>query len=243
MTRNYLFLAGCLILFLGSCGLNDDEGWFDCNEGEGQIITEELLLDDFSKVKLKTSGDVYVTQGDVQKVEVEGQQNIIYQLDLDVNNETWEIEFDECVRDYDDLKFYITLPEIKELNISGSGMIYGENDFAVGDLRLRISGSGDIDLALASSTDVDSKISGSGKIKLQGSADRFKLKISGSGDYRAFDLDTEDGDIEISGSGDAEVTANDELDIKISGSGDVYYKGNPALRIDVSGSGNVVDAN
>ena len=244
MIRNYLFLMTCLILLLGSsCGLNDDESIFGCIDGEGGTITEELVLDNFTKIKLKIAADVYVTQGDTQKVEVKGQQNVIHQMDLDVNGETWEIELDDCVRNYDELKVYITIPEIKELNISGSGMIYGENNFAVGDLKLRISGSGDIDLGLTESTDVDSKISGSGKIKLAGVADRFKLHISGSGDYRAFDLETEDGDIKISGSGDAEVTVNDELDVEISGSGDVYYKGDPDLRLDISGSGNVVDAN
>jgi putative autotransporter adhesin-like protein len=243
MIRNYLFLTVCVILLISSgCGLNDDEGLFGCINGEGETITEELALSDFSKIKLKVSADVYVTQGDFQKVEVKGQQNIIHQLDLDVNGETWEIEFDDCVRNYNDLKIYITIPEIKELNISGSGMIYGENDFAVGDLRLRISGSGDIDL-IVDANDIDSKISGSGKIKLGGTTNRFKLAISGSGDYRTFDLGSEDGEIEISGSGDAEVNVSDELDIDISGSGDVYYKGAPALRIDISGSGNVIDAN
>lgn len=243
MNRNYLFFTVCLFLILGTgCGLSDDEGLFKCMEGEGGIITEELFLNEFSKIKLKTSGDVYLTQGDVQKVLVEGQQNIIHQLDLDVNGDTWEIEFDDCVKDYEQLRFYITIPEIKELNISGSGMIYGENDFDLGDIRLRISGSGDIDI-IGEAEDIDSKISGAGKIKLAGYSERFKLNISGSGDYRAFDLDTQDGDIKISGSGEAEVTVNDELDVEISGSGDVYYKGQPALRLDISGSGDVIDAN
>lgn len=244
MTRNYLFLfASLTLLFVSSCGINDDESIFGCLEGEGDSIEEELFLNDFSKIKLKIDADVYLTQGEAQEVKVLGQQNIIHQLDLDVNAETWEIEFDDCVKNYNDLKIYITIPELKELNISGSGMIYGENDFSVGDLRLRISGSGDIDIYLTGSTGVDSKITGSGEIKIAGAAEDFELKISGSGDYEGFDLITEDGDIEISGSGDAEVTANDDLDVKITGSGDVYYKGEPDLDLDVSGSGDVIDAN
>ncbi len=242
-SRNYLLLTvSILLLFGSSCGLNDDESIFGCVEGNGDTITEALLLDDFTKIKLKISADVYLTQGDVQEVLVEGQQNIIHELDLDVNGETWEIEFDNCTKDYDNLKIYITLPEIKELNISGSGMIYGENDLAVGDLRLRISGSGDIDL-LGVAEDIDAKISGSGKIKLEGSADRLDLAISGSGDYRGFNMIIDRVDIKISGSGDVEVKANETLDVDISGSGDVYYRGDPDLSIDISGSGEVIDAN
>jgi hypothetical protein len=244
MKRNYLFLLTSLFtILLSGCDWNDDEGLFSCIDGDGDTISEELQIDDFSKLKLRISGDVYITQGETQKVVVEGQQNVIHQLDLDVNDDTWEIEFDDCVDDHDGLKFYITMSEIRELNISGSGMIYGENEFNIDQLKLRISGSGDIDLALAESNAVDSKISGSGRIKLSGVTEDFTLKISGSGDYRAFDLDAQDGVVDISGSGDAEVTANDELRIKISGSGDVYYRGTPDLSIDISGSGDVIDAN
>lgn len=226
-----------------SCEWNDDEGLFSCIDGEGETISDELLLDDFTRLKIKIDADVYLTQGETQKVVVEGQQNIIHSLDLDVNDDQWEIELDGCVDDYNGLKFYITMPKISELNISGSGMIYGENEFKLDYLKLRVSGSGDIDIAMEECTDLDTKISGSGDIKLTGITENFDLKISGSGDYDAFDLKSEDGDIEISGSGDAEVTATDELEVKISGSGDVYYKGEPDLDIEVSGSGDVVDAN
>jgi len=243
MIRNYLFLSLCVLVLLGTgCGLNDDEGLFDCTNGAGDTISETLVLEDFAKIKLKVSADIYLTQGDVQEVIVEGQQNIIHQLDLDIIGETWEIEFDDCVKNYDNLKIYITMPEIKELNISGSGMIYGENEIDLGDARLRISGSGDIDLA-TNAEYLDTKITGSGKIKLAGTADRFDLDISGSGDYRTFDLETRIGEIKISGSGEAEVNVSDDLDIDISGSGDVYYKGQPTLHTSISGSGDVVDAN
>lgn len=244
MNRNYLFLLIIgVVLSFSSCEWNDDEGLFSCIDGEGDMISDELILDDFTRLKLKIDGDVYLTQGETQKVVVEGQQNIIHALDLDVKDDQWEIELDGCVDDYNSLKFYITMPKISELNISGSGMIYGENTFTVDYLKLRISGSGDIDIAIDECTDLDTKISGSGDMKLTGDTENFELKISGSGDFRAFDLKAEDGKVEISGSGDAEVTATDDLEIKISGSGDVYYKGEPDLDVSVSGSGDVIDAN
>jgi len=85
MIRNYLFFTACLLVLLGSgCGWNDDESVFGCIDGEGAVTSEELLLNDFTKIKLKISADVYLTQGDVQKVVVEGQQNIIHAIDLDI---------------------------------------------------------------------------------------------------------------------------------------------------------------
>lgn len=240
--KNYLILI-LAALFVGSCGVADDDGLFSCVKGEGNVITQEIILPDFKGVRLETSACVYITQGSEFEVIVKGQKNIIDELERDVKDDRWDIEFDDCVRDHEDLIIYITMPEIDYLAISGSGKIYGENTFDVENLDLNISGSGDMDIAVDNANDMESKISGSGKITLEGNTEKAILKISGSGDYRAFDLQTNKTYVDISGSGDAEVWVLDFLEIDISGSGDVYYKGSPDLDIDISGSGRVVDAN
>ena len=227
------------MLFTTSCDFSDDDGLFNCERGEGPIVTEDLPVDEFRSVELDIDADVFITQGPNFSVTVEGQQNIINELDLDVDGNTWHICFEDCVRNHDDLDIFITMPTIDRLAIDGSGSITGDNFFDVDDIELDISGSGDIDLGL-SADDIDAKISGSGKMILEGDADKLDFKISGSGDLRAFDLVVRKADIVISGSGDAEVNVTDDLDIKISGSGDVYYKGQPSIKIDVTGSGDVI---
>ncbi|MBK8491511.1 MAG: DUF2807 domain-containing protein [Saprospirales bacterium] len=243
MMTNLKLLVAALIasLSFSSCLLFDDTP-FSCERGQGPTVTRVLELPSFSGIDLKISGNVVLRQGSEQYVEVEGQANIIDLLKLNVNNNTWDIKFTDCVRDHDELTFYITLPEITNLDISGSGKIYGDNLFEGDNLDLRISGSGDLDLALDYQK-LDSRISGSGDIRLEGDATKFDLDISGSGDYHAFNLKTEKGDVKISGSGKAEVYVTDNLDVKITGSGSVYYIGNPNLDIQITGSGKVVDAN
>lgn len=228
-----------VVLFTTSCGLSDDDGLFNCERGEGPIVTEELNIDEFRGVELDISADVFITQGSEFSVTVEGEENIINELDLDVTGNVWHICFEDCVRNHDDLNIFITMPVIDYLKIDGSGSITGENFFEVDDLELKISGSGDMDLGVGAD-DIDAKISGSGKMILEGDAERLDFKVSGSGDLRAFDLVVEKANVTISGSGDVEVNVTDDLDIKISGSGDVYYKGNPSVSIDITGSGEVI---
>ena len=235
-----LFLA--VLLSINACDIADDDGLFNCEEGEGEVETFELEMNDFKGVDLKIAADVYITQGNEQKVLVEGQQNIVDLLELDIQDKVWDIELDECIRDYEELRIFITLPEIDYLAISGSGDLYGENIFEVNDIDLRISGSGDMK-ATVDAKYVDARISGSGNMRLKGITEEFDFRISGSGDFKAFELESLVGDIRISGSGDAEVWVQDELDIKISGSGDVYYRGYPILNVNITGSGDVRDAN
>ena len=243
MTKiNSLFFILIVLISVTSCHKDGDGGIFNCIKGQGNTVTQELYVLDFTGVKLEIAADIYITQGDELSVSVTGQPNIINELERDVDNGVWEIEFDRCVKNYREMTIHITMPEIDYLAISGSGTIYGQNTFDVDVIDLKISGSGDMDLELNASK-VDAKISGSGKMKLSGEAEVSEFNISGSGDYSAFELLTKRSEVSISGSGDADVFASEYLDVDITGSGDVYYKGNPSLNVRITGSGNVYNAN
>jgi hypothetical protein len=232
-----LFFTGCFV------DINDDDGLFGCMDANGPITTIDLDLPEFSGISLAMEARVEITQGPEQSVTVEGKSDIFDELDLDVNSRgVWTIRTKDCVRDVDNLTFYITVPDLNEVIISGSGKIVSTNTFIGGDIELRISGSGEIDMALEAD-DIEVDIPGSGKVFLEGVADEVNLNISGSGDLRAFNLTAREGNVNISGSGDAEVRIEDRLDVRITGSGDVYYKGQPLLDVSITGSGEVIDAN
>ena len=238
-----ILIALLAIALTTSCGIGDDDtNIFGCEKGTGGIVTDTLDVVDFNGIELDCAATVYLTQGNDFEVIVEGQQNMLDLLETDVDNDVWEIKFKDCVKDGDDVEIYITMPEITYLKACGSGEIKGENTFDVGDMVLRVSGSGDIDVDIEAD-DIDGKISGSGKLILEGSGDDFDFEISGSGKLKAFPLEVNKMDIKIRGSGDAEVFTNEELKVKISGSGDVYYKGFPTIEVDISGSGDVINSN
>lgn len=245
--KNQMFLAfAALIVFsLSSCLYFDDDdngGLFNCTNGEGPVESFELFLPPFTGIEISGSAEVYITQGPDQTVFVEGQENIVDLLDDDVDNGIWDVNFTNCVRDYEDIKIFITLPETDYLKVSGSGHIVSENVLTTESMYVRVSGSGEIDIAIECE-DIDGKITGSGEVKLEGVAESLDFEISGSGDLEAFNLEAEKVDLKISGSGDAEVYCTGILDVKISGSGDVFYKGYPVISADITGSGDLVDAN
>ena len=237
-----LVLLISILMSTSCCFDGNAGGFFDCVIANGDLVTKELNVDNFTGVKLSVNADVFITQGDDFLVEVKGSDNIVDLIETNVNNDIWNIDFDQCVRNVKNLKVFITMPTIEYLKVSGSGLIRSENTFAVNDIELYISGPGDMDLALEGDH-MEGKISGSGNMLLEGFAQKMNFKINGSGDLKAFDYEVDRANIRISGSGDAEVRVKDDLDVKITGSGDVYYKGNPSVTVQITGSGKVVDAN
>jgi len=237
------FTLGLLLALLSpACIIDADGDLFDCERGEGPTITRVLNLADFHSFKLDISADVFISQGSEQFVEVRGEDNIISLLERDVSNGTWDIDFEDCVRNHDELEIYITLPEFRHIEIDGSGDIFGQTVLVGNDIELEIDGSGDMDLGLDMKL-VDLEIDGSGDMDLEGLTDDLNIRIDGSGDVMAFDLDALRANIRINGSGNVEVLVQDFLQVDIDGSGDVYYKGNPELDVRIDGSGDVIDAN
>ena len=210
-----------------------------CEGGEGPTVTKDLTIGEFTGIDLDISAKVFVTQGESFSVSAEGQENIINMLELDINNDVWEIEYDEtCVGRHNGLTLFITMPEITSLEINGSGEIVSENVIDAPNLDLKIRGSGDMDLALTAS-EVDAHIDGSGSMQLEGTADDIDVEIHGSGDLKGFDLEVLRADVEIDGSGDVELNVSEFIRVEINGSGDVFFKGDAELDETINGSGEV----
>ena len=199
---------------------------------------EERDVSSFTGVSLGISGDLYITQGSPQKVVVQAENNID-EIETVVKDGVLRIKTDNWNSNIKGAKIWVTMPEVESLNVSGSGDIVAETPINADELELKVSGSGTIDISELKGDEIGAAISGSGDIKLAGSADEMELRISGSGSVYADGLKLSECGIKISGSGSCKIDVTEELDVSISGSGRVTYYSNPQIDARVSGSGRV----
>ena len=199
---------------------------------------------DFDEIMMRVPGKVLITQGDKYEVVLEGDADLLDDVDTEVRSGRLNIKSNRRNgwwrgSSRDRLTVYVTVKELNGAFISGSGDIISQNTLKTDDFTASISGSGDIELELDAEY-VQAKISGSGNIELAGESDRARLSISGSGKFLAEKLVVGDYDISMSGSGRGSVHVNGDLDVSISGSGKIYYMGKPtSVNTKVSGSGSV----
>jgi hypothetical protein len=215
----------------------------DCITGEGDTVSEQREVSGFDRISLSIDAKVILKQEEDFSMRVDAQVNILEILETRVQGDVLSIGYGfNCVMDASDITIYLSMPELKGVDLSGSGEVICMQGFDVSDLELSISGSGEILMEL-NADEIHSDVSGSGEIDIAGKAKKLDVSISGSGTVYAYNLKTPDVKVNIIGSGGARVFPTVSLYAGISGSGSVYYKGEPRVDSDITGSGRVKKRN
>lgn len=215
--------------------------------GNGPIVTQELVIDTFKGIETYGDDVVYISKGDVQKVEVTGHVNIIEKLERDVKDGIWEIELEDGSYKDSQLTIKIVMPMLNSIELEGSGSIAVADFTSEKNVEIKIYGSGNIELyGNIGCENLEIDIEGSGKVY---ALDNFEnlinldVYIDGSGEFDGFPITALNCETKLKGSGICNVTLEDKLNVRISGSGVVNYKGNPIIYTDITGSGKVNNFN
>jgi len=225
-----------LLLLLGGCSLSF------CTRGSGNVMSEERNVPIFHSIEFNGSGNLYITQDNKKYLKIETDDNLLPEITAKVTDGVLKIGRKKtwlCGSPTGDMNVWVSMVDVKNISINGSAVVFGETEISSSELKIQVSGSGNIDLVVQAGK-VETNVSGSGEIRIRGNAEQHDFDMSGLGKLFAFDLVTKKTDLNISGSGRAEVTVEEELNVDVSGSGDIFYKGKLAkVNQSVSGSGNV----
>ncbi len=203
------------------------------------ISGETRTPGNFSKVSLAISANVTIVQGSQCKIEIDADEDDLEKIETEISNETLNIKTKSWSGINHNVTIKITMPDLKGISVAGSGKVSSDTQFKSNDLKLAVSGSGNIVLTDNGAESIDAVITGSGNIHLKGGkfANELKVTITGSGSYSSIGMQVSNASVTITGSGSAKVDVTGELKTYITGSGNVYYQGNPMVNANSTGSG------
>ena len=199
----------------------------------------------FTRISFGFPGKLYLKQGSPQKVELEGDSDVLEVVETDVEGGRLKIGKEGKWLNWssdDKITVYITMPDIEGVSVSGSGDIIGQSRIRTNDLDLNVSGSGSLSLDVEARGDVEADVSGSGNVDLKGHFESFESDVSGSGKVTLAATIDGTADFGISGSGKIHASGTaDQVKTTISGSGRVLAADLQTNRCNVriSGSGDV----
>jgi hypothetical protein len=198
-------LALVFVLFLLAACNNDFAG--PKKIGSGKLATQQRAVGEFKAIEVAGPYDVIVTQGP-QAVEVSGDDNLIGDIETIVQGDTLVVrEVNQNgirigVRQVvTPIKVRVATPRIE---------------------RIRIAGSGDIEMQAYHGDKLELDVDGSGDGRIAGSVGELVVRSAGSGDLDLTQLQAERAHATLSASGRVQFgQLTRELTADVSGSGDV----------------------
>jgi len=202
------------------------------------------VRDDFTRLKISSALKVWITQGDNCDVRIETEEGSDCRslVDIDQSGETLELALKSGLlklRDFHTINVYITIRELKELEVSGAVDIRSKNKLLCQQLNMDLSGAVKTQLDL-SAGDVTVECSGAVKLELQGDCKSLDIDMSGATKVLATEMSVDVCHVETSGAGSIDVNVVKELRVDSSGASSVTYRGDPeVLKIRTSGASEV----
>jgi hypothetical protein len=203
-------------------------GHFMGVDGNGNVIKKERDISSFNAIDVGGAFEIEIRQGESVSLTLETDENLHELIVTEVRSGTLEVYTKEDVRKFEKMKLYITITDLKEMDLSGAVEIYTVGMLDLSELFCDVSGAIEIDMNIkADELTIDA--SGASEVNLTGYVESVRVEISGAGELDAIELETEYFSLDISGAGDAKIFVNKELEIEASGASNVRYKGNPEV--------------
>lgn len=231
-----------LLSACGSGGLN-----LNITRGSGNVKTETRQVSGISEVRLNTSGELTLSQGETESLIIEAEDNILPLLTNEVTNGVLKLDTKEnsSFSATKPVKYTLVVKNLNALADNGSGSITSLDLNLNNPLTITGNGSGSMTLANIQSGDTQIKLSGSGSLTIASlKSDKVSVDVNGSGDGKITTLTAQSFSANLNGNGSLEVggTTND-LTVNVLGSGsfsgDQFASKAAVVKTMGSGSANV----
>lgn len=225
-----LFLAAFAFLATASFAQKNDR---ETVEGNGNLVTRDVPVSSFESLKASGVYELKLLQGDKETVKIEADENL--QPYFNVRNEGNSLVIDmkelnnKNLKNKNKMRVFVTFRKLKELNISTVGSVNADKELSFGDLEIKNSSVGQVDLRLSANS-VKLNNSSVGNIVLAGKAQNADFKNTGVGNLNAGSFVVQSMNIENNGVGGATVNAEKELKVKDNMLSRVKNKGAAPVR-------------
>jgi hypothetical protein len=254
--RKLLVLLLVLFLLASSCGNIIPE----TVSGSGKTETRNFDLSGFSGIQAGAAFVIRVDREASYKVQITADDNLWDKLDISRSGSTLHLQTKRAVNvNNASLTAIVTLPSLNNLDLSGAARGTVRGFSSNGNLSIKVSGAGDLNIdnlnydsaaadisgggsfsGSAALTDAKFTISGAGRVNLSGSGTSATINASGGAQIILDQFKLQKVSAVLSGASEARVNTQTITTADLSGASRLYYVDSPALgKIQTSGGSTI----
>jgi hypothetical protein len=224
------------IVSLSSCHWDINLGH---TNGNGNVVTEDRSVADFTEVKGTSGIDVYLTEGNENKVVVEADENLMSHIETYVENDRLIIKTQGNIGKAKSKKVYVTYTHLDKIMASSGADVIGQSVIKAETIMLDASSGADLEVEVFAK-EVYAETSSGSDMKVSGKATSLRADASSGSDLNARNLLVVDCRADASSGADITVNVKEKLITEASSGGDIRYYGNPSeISKNKSASGSV----
>ena len=226
-----IVFSGLAAFFLSSCLFLGPSV-----KGNGEVKEEVRKVGEFSDVKVTSGMNVYFVQGEVPKVEVIADENLLEIIETRTEGGTLEIKALANIWSATEKKVIVTINDIREIEGTAGSNIYTIGQLSLNQITLRASAGCNMRMDIAV-RNADISISSGANIFLSGTAGELVARTSSGANLKAEDFKADTSDIKVSSGANVWVTTMKDLTAHASSGGNIFYFGTPGKTQTTSSSG------
>ncbi|MCP4180723.1 MAG: DUF2807 domain-containing protein [bacterium] len=185
-------------------------------KGNGVHAEKTYNLPNFNAVNIETAGDIKIVIGDMNKIQISGDSNLLPYVLHQINNKTLTLKENKNIVTDLPLKIIITTKNLNKFILNGAGNIH-------------LLGINNRHFSIESN--------GFGNIVATGKTDNLKIKSNGAVNINCKNLIADNVSLNAAGVGNVTFYAKHILNATATGIGSVTYYGNPKHIIKSDGTG------
>lgn len=209
-------------------------------KGSGRVVINERQVAAFDQIEVANAIKLELSQGAVQSVKVETDDNFLDEFITEVSNGTLHLSCGH-MRNPSKVKAYVTVKDLSRLEVAGAAEVKGTTPIQSDVFHLIVSGAAKTDLdansrifnsdisgAARASTNLTAEqanttLSGAATAVMQGLCPQHVTTVSGAASLKALELITDNTEANVSGAGKAKVLARKQLKADLSGASSLLY--------------------
>ena len=209
------------------------------NGGFGDEVEEEWKVGDFDGIIVTSGVDINLSQGEVTRVIIRADEDIMDDVEVEVRGGRLEISVDRKWFRSGHVEADVTFRDIDLLDVNAGSDVEGRGLLRFDDLEIEASSGSDLELELEA-REVSITASSGSDATLRGGCRDFIARASSGSDIDAFDFQVENARLDLSSGSDVKVWVTGSLEVDASSGSDVHYRGDPeVVNLNTSGGSDI----
>ena len=230
------------ILFIGTLFSSCAIDMFNRATGNRNVVTEDRSAkEDFTKIKVSTGLELYISQGLKNQITVEADENLQDIIITEIQDGMLKIYSEKNIWRAKARKIYVTIENLEAIAATSGSDVYANETLKVNNLNISATSGSDINISVDANTVETNATSGS-DIEVSGVSNNHISKATSGASIDAYQLQSKNVSAKVTSGADINVYASESIVAKATSGGDIDFIGNPKKVDKKTSSGGSVSA-